>query len=247
MQYLAKEMIKTAKYTDVGGRDKNEDRCEIFEADGAVCAVVADGLGGHGGGDVASTMAVDLMGKQFLAAAANQAVEFRVWFEIVNENIYRAQTARCRMRTTLAALWTDGTQYLLAHVGDTRIYHFINGQLSSVTFDHSVAQMAVFRGEITQQQIRGHIDRNRLLRALGTEGKVKVEVSGPDDLTEGRHAFLLCTDGFWEYVLESEMEKALQKAVTPEQWIGMMRMRLRSCAEDNRDNNTAVAVWIDTE
>lgn len=237
-------MIRTAKYTDIGGRKTNEDSCGIFESGKMVCAAVADGLGGHGGGDKASSMAIDLLGKQFFKAQTDQPAAFCDWFQTINESVYRAQTTDCRMKTTLAALWTNGSRYLQAHVGDTRIYHFINEHLDSVTFDHSVSQMAVVRGEITQQEIRHHVDRGRLLRALGKEGEVKAEVSGPTDITGGQHAFLLCTDGFWEYVLEGDMEETLREAEFPGQWLGLMHARLCKRVGDHNDNNTAVAIWI---
>ncbi|MCM1538608.1 MAG: protein phosphatase 2C domain-containing protein [bacterium] len=238
-------MIIAAKCTDIGGREINEDRCGIFWSGETLCTAVADGLGGHGGGGEAASMAVDILEKQFLQMGADGPVPFGDWFQSINESIYQAQTKECKMKTTLAALWTNGAQYLLAHVGDTRIYHFREGHLASVTFDHSVSQMAVLRGEITQQEIRHHVDRNRLLRALGTEECVRTEVSGPIEITGGRHAFLLCTDGFWEYVLESDMEETLQSAGTPDQWLELMHEQILQRVAGSNDNHTAVAVWID--
>lgn len=238
-------MILSAKYTSAGGRTVNEDSCAIFEKGAVTCAVVADGLGGHGSGDIASGLAVDRMGTFFEAEAEVEPNDLSAWFQQINEEIYEKQSRTCRMKTTLAVLVADATKgkCFWAHVGDTRIYHFVEGSFASMTFDHSVSRMAVLAGEITMEQIRHHLDRNRLLRSIGQE-EVRVELSEAVDVVRGNHAFLLCTDGFWEYVEESEMETALREAADPEQWLERMTSLLELRVDGTNDNNTAVAVWI---
>jgi serine/threonine protein phosphatase PrpC len=102
--------------------------------------------------------------------------------------------------------------------------------------------MAVFMGEITTHEIRFHEDRNKVLRALGGEN-AKAEVSEEVEVAEGRDAFLLCTDGFWEYVYEPEMEDLLQKAKDPQDWLKQMEKILLSRVSGENDNYTAAAVF----
>lgn len=239
-------MILAAKYTNQGGRPINEDSCDIFNKQNLICATVADGLGGHGGGDIASSMAVEMIGMFLEKTQEVKQTDLFDWFQEINERIYGAQTAQYKMKTTLATLIadTDKGKSFWAHVGDTRIYCFKDGVMQSVTFDHSVSQMAVFAGEITQEQIRHHVDRSRLLRAIGNHDEVNVEISDILDITEGNYAFLLCTDGFWEYVYESEMEETLKSSDNPVQWLDQMALLIQSRVDGTNDNNTATAVWI---
>lgn len=140
-------------------------------------------------------------------------------------------------------LLLDGDRAVWAHVGDSRLYGFLNGSLILQTLDHSVAQMGVVLREITPDQIRFHEDRNRVLRALGQEGSLKVE-TGKRHLEPGQWAFLLCSDGFWEYVLEKEMEGALAQAAGPEEWLSRMRGLMPGRVPPDNDNNSAAAVWV---
>jgi serine/threonine protein phosphatase PrpC len=103
--------------------------------------------------------------------------------------------------------------------------------------------MAVFMGDITQKQIRFHEDRNRVLRALGSE-TARPEISPTVMLTGGEDVFLLCTDGFWEYVYEEEMEALLRKSQSPRQWLEDMEVVLKCRAPQGNDNFTATAVFF---
>lgn len=239
-------MVLAAKYTNQGGRPVNEDSCDIFSKQNMICVTVADGLGGHGGGEIASSMAVEMAGMFFEEQETIEPSDLYTWFQNINEKVYGAQTDVCRMKTTLTLLLADvekGKSFW-AHVGDSRIYHFKDGVMSSVTFDHSVSQMAVFAGEITFEQIRHHEDRSRLLRAIGSHDEVNVEISEECDISTGNHAFLLCSDGFWEYVYEAEMEETLRNSENPVQWLEQMSLIIQSRVDGTNDNNTAVAVWI---
>lgn len=159
-----------------------------------------------------------------------------------NREVLAIQTRQCAMKTTAAALALEPGRAVWAHAGDSRLYHFTDGKLAFQTMDHSAAQIGVMLGEITQDQVRFHVDRNRVLRALGQDGELTVETR-ETALGPGRHAFLLCSDGFWEYVLESEMEEDLQNAGSPEDWLERMRARLREKVPADNDNNTAAVVW----
>ena len=162
--------------------------------------------------------------------------------QLANRKVLDLQTPVCSMKTTVVTLMVEQDRAIWAHVGDSRLYHFLNKKLVFQTRDHSVAQIGVMLGEITVDQIRFHEDRNRVLRALGQGDDLKVECK-EQALEAGSHAFLLCSDGFWEYVLEPEMEADLAEAADPEDWLERMRRRLAARVPADNDNNTAAAVW----
>ena len=220
----------------------NEDSVIIRLFPYGLTAVLADGVGGQEGGQTASQIAVqtfahfldELPDKRMnhLESAAFQA----------NQAVLSMQKKNCHMMSTLAGLVIENGYAGWVHVGDTRLYYFYNRRLLRRTFDHSVSQMAVLLGMIREDQIRFHEDRNRLLRALGSDS-LEADVSEAIPLSEGFHAFLLCSDGFWEYVLEEEMEKTLLHADAPELWIAEMEKIVKQRMKADADNYTAAAVF----
>lgn len=238
-------MIQTAVYSDVGTRTENEDSVRIIEKDGNVCAVVADGLGGHGGGAVASAIVTAEFAENWDGVISPEVLTRLI--TQAHEKIREQQTTGCPMKSTVVSLALENGHIVWAHAGDSRLYHFFNGKLVFQTKDHSSSQLAVELGDITTEEIRFHEDRNKVFRALGQSGSLTVDARDLV-LAEGRHAWLLCTDGFWEYVLESEMEEALRGAKSPEQWLEHMqkflRQRLTEREQTEHDNNTAAAVWM---
>lgn len=130
------------------------------------------------------------------------------------------------------------------HVGDSRLYHFRNGVVAFQTKDHSVPQTLVNAGDITKEQIRTHPDRNRILRAVGNPDGVKPTILDASRKIQRGDAFLLCTDGFWEYVTETEMAVDLAKSATPKDWLGWMELRLIGKVETGYDNYSALALFV---
>lgn len=241
-------MIQICRYTNRGGREYNEDYSAVFRVNHIVCAIIADGLGGHGGGSIASETAVNSIVNSFHQNTEEEISrqQYDDWFEKANAEVLAHQTPECRMRTTLGVLsiMEETCKANWAHVGDSRIYHFTDGKMEFCTFDHSVSRMAVLAGEIGMEEIRFHSDRNKLLKTIGQEPAARPEY-GECILDKGiGHVFLLCTDGFWEYVMETEMEDALCEAATPREWLSEMCHILRGKSDGKNDNNTAVAVWI---
>lgn len=236
--------MRTASYTDIGGRECNEDSVRMIEQDGAVCALVADGLGGHGSGDAASRAAAETVVEAWRGETDEEAL--RALVRRANERVLSLQGPLCSMKTTLVLLAVRENTAVWAHVGDSRLYLFHEGKLEFQTLDHSVAQMNVLLGEITPGEIRFHEDRSRVLRALGQKDELKID-TGRRELGPGRSAFLLCSDGFWEYVLEEEMERDLRAASDPEDWLRRMRARLSERVNGENDNNTAAAVWAENQ
>jgi serine/threonine protein phosphatase PrpC len=236
--------IEIASYSYQGGREYNEDSVRCFEKDGICIAVVADGLGGHGGGQRASHIAATTVAGLYLQNPRLETETIRQIFDRANDEVLKIQTPTQKMKSTGAALFVKDGAVTWGHAGDSRLYHFTDGRLITQTSDHSVSQMAVFSGEITQAQIRHHDDRNRVLKAFGGGEELGAEIASPQTLESGFHVFLLCTDGFWEYVLETEMEIDLAKSISPEEWINAMIQRLSRRAPRDNDNFSAAAVFI---
>ena len=235
-------------YSDVGGRGVNEDFAYLWTAENCakLCAVVADGLGGHGGGDVASEVASRVIKDGFIAERSNKPKDVYKYFAAANNEILKINGGKNTTLTTVVALFLDGQSATYSHLGDSRLYHFVNGELTARTLDHSVPQVAVALGEIDESQIRCHPDRNRVLKALGVlpsdEFTIDVKTLRLDD--GNSHAFLLCTDGFWEYVYEAEMVEALKNSASVDDWLTSMRKIRDSRAPDDSDNNTAVVIMV---
>ena len=135
--------------------------------------MVADGLGGHGGGEKASRAAAECV--QELWSGAVSETELAALVQAAHGRVLSMQTRACAMKTTITVLALGGGRAAWTHVGDSRIYHFHNGSLVFQTRDHSASQIAVMLGNITPDQIRFHEDRARIYRALGQDGELKVE------------------------------------------------------------------------
>lgn len=239
-------------YSDQGAREYNEDSCTVLKKGNLLCAIMADGLGGHGGGDIASRTAVDVIKNNIKSAGQVDDItqsQFNSWFEQANERIVTMQNRDCQMKTTLAVLCMNvvSGKVSFAHLGDSRIYHFLDGKEIFCTFDHSVSRMAVLAGEISIDEVRFHKDRSKLLKVVGKENFSPPEFGNTIVNHDHMHAFLLCTDGFWEYVTEQEMEDTLIQSEHPEDWIKKMYKILKNkVREENihNDNNSAIAIFF---
>lgn len=226
-------------YTAVGGRKNNEDALIISQRDPALLYVVADGLGGHDSGELASEIAVneikeifDSDPNSFDPICAIQSANTKILQEQINTGL--------KMKTTIVLAYINNDQIVFAHVGDSRAYAFKDKSIMYQSIDHSASQMAVSIGEITADQIRNHEDRNVLTRALGVAENIKVDVvTLPCSQVD---AMILCTDGFWEYVYEEDMLKTLSSSKNPDVWLYKMREILCKNIPINNDNNTAITI-----
>ncbi|MDD3920825.1 MAG: serine/threonine-protein phosphatase [Eubacteriales bacterium] len=232
----------TASCSYPGGRPENEDAVLCLSLGSVTVAAVADGLGGHAAGAVASKTAVDTLSFNTEALLPVTQESVRRTFSAVNLAILEKQPAYGNMKSTLSLFAYDSQSLLLAHTGDTRIYYFHNGGIAYQSTDHSVSQMAVLAGEITADQIRFHADRSHVLYALGCPEEPHIEIHAVELPLQNGDAFLLCSDGFWEYVWETEMIIDLLKADSPQAWIDAMLIRLASRVQAGNDNFSAVGL-----
>ena len=246
--------IELAILSQRGGRSYNEDACGHWHSEQHLCCVVADGAGGHGGGDIASKLAVRHIIEQFAAAPLSQPAEVQELLFDTNTTViaHRADgPAQRNMHTTVVALFIDFElgQALWGHAGDSRLYVFRAGQMLAHTRDHSVVQSLVEAGLLQPEQMRTHPRRSELQSALGTDpADLRLTTATRPWTLHAGDVFLLCTDGLWEYVDEAAMSASLARAADPSQWLAALeQLVLRHAAEANKpghDNFSAVAVWI---
>jgi serine/threonine protein phosphatase PrpC len=239
--------FRTECISSRGGREHNQDASDFLILEDGACWVVADGLGGHRGGDIAARLAVDTIIGSFrrnreMSAAALESHLAEAHSAIVELQMGHQELQT--MKTTVVVLLSDYESFLCAHVGDSRLYYFREGRIKFQTRDHSVPQAMVDVGEISEDEIRRHPDRNRLLRALGMDQELRPTILMEKRRFHPEDAFLLCVDGFWEHITETEMEADLAKSANPSIWLKTMESRLLSRAKQGNDNYTALAVFL---
>lgn len=241
-------MLSYHLLSNAGGRKENEDSVGAqLWTDGGIFAL-ADGLGGHGAGKVASQYVVEQLVHVFqprhgcdLFALLSSALQeaHRGILQMQQEHRPWAD-----MKTTAAVAAIASDQLCIAYVGDSRVYVFGKKKLVYRTLDHSVPQMLAQAGEIREKDIRHHPDRNRLLRAVGGGDIVLPAQVTVYPITDVK-ALLLCSDGFWEYIDERHMESALRHAESPREWlIAMERIVCKNGRKYQMDNYSAIGVFV---
>lgn len=217
-----------AALTDVGRvRRSNEDSIYCSSESGVF--VVADGMGGHAAGEVASAIASERIAERLCDTCATLTLEqvddrFRTAFVEAGREILRQaaeNTARLGMGTTATVLLLrkDGN-YVIGHIGDSRAYLARDGMISRVTRDHSWVQEQVDRGVITPEQARNHPQSNIITRALGTEPDPTPDLYR-GDLQDG-DVFLLASDGLTDMVSEERMLSILLEEKDPEDCVAQL-------------------------
>lgn len=228
------------KYSSVGGRANNEDYCDCYAGDDCAVLVVADGLGGHDCGEVASEIAVKAV---ISAVAADSGTDLYEAIAAANEAIIARQAedaALEKMRTTVVGVKLMDAGLSYANVGDSRFYYFRAGQKLFRSKDHSVPQLAVDMGELSEAEIRFSDDRNKLLKVLGEDENLSLPEEAPVISVAPGDAFILCSDGFWENVFDQEMEIDLAKSKSAEDWAYYMIKRLLLRVSGSHDNFTLI-------
>ena len=219
-------------------RQRNEDAI-LTDPTGALWAV-ADGMGGHGSGDVASDIVIER-----LSTAPDGADPLDVLEALLteaNDIIYRLAGERGQtMGATVVALMIENAVGYLAWAGDSRAYLLRNGRLRLLTRDHTVIQSLVEDGVIRPEDARGHAEANVVTRAVGAEPEIEIDVATVPFLAGDR--MILCSDGLTGSVDDGTIAALLGAAATPEE---ACRTLLRASLEEGApDNVSVVAVFMD--
>lgn len=235
--------MKSIVRTDVGRvRKQNED--SVYAADAQRLFAVADGMGGHRAGEVASSMAVEALRARLQARQPDLQL-MRQAFEEANRRISCAAEKDERLQgmgTTMTALWQTERSVLIAHVGDSRVYLLRGGRLRQVTDDHSVVAELLRCGLITPQEARRHPYRNVITRSLGSAPTVEVDLLERD--REPGDLWLLCTDGLSNMLTDREVE-ALLVSLSPQKAADALMQKALEAG--GTDNITLILAWNDGE
>lgn len=238
--------MKFALVSGKGGREINEDYIGRLKKNGMYCFVLADGLGGQEGGENASEIAANTILKCFDAQADMSGDIMYAYLEAAQNAISEKRNENPRLRkmgTTVVTLITDKNRAIWAHCGDSRLYRFKKHLIQEVTDDHSVAFASFLAGEIEYDDIRTSPDQNKLLRTIGDSAKFRPDISEVVKL-EKKSSFLMCSDGFWEYVDEDYMEYSRKHSSTPKEWLQYMLDERKRNAPQNADNYSAIAIFV---
>ena len=204
--------MKAYGATHVGRvRAVNQDAYYLPEA-GESFAVVADGMGGHKAGEVASAMAVSEFTRWLRCAPVPTEETVNYAVHEANRIIHRTaqrETDKSNMGTTLVSVWVDDEQVIECNVGDSRAYLLRDGTLTQISRDHSLVGELVEEGKITKQEAMHHPHKNYITRAVGTSSMVQPELRTLD--RKSGDVWLLCSDGMSNYIEDGELERILRE------------------------------------
>ncbi|MBQ0028542.1 MAG: serine/threonine-protein phosphatase [Lachnospiraceae bacterium] len=242
--------MESYSFTDKGLREINEDSIGYKSIGERSLYIVADGLGGHDRGEVASKIAVetfmDYFENEYNAETfiddCMQATQKRLKDE--QEKLGEGS----QMRTTVVCLLVDGGRFKYANVGDSRIYavqkSLFTKKLSRLSRDHSVLQVLLDTGEITEAEMRFHPDRNRLLRALGSDMPEKFYNESEWNKIDNIVGFYLCSDGAWEGVSDEDILNAFVTKKSATEIGALIKEQVTKHLEETGDNNSGIIVKL---
>ena len=243
--------LQFADLTDVGGRAANQDALASVQRDDLACFVVSDGAGGHIGGEVASKLVVDAIIESFSREQSFSQRALQSYLDqAIRQVAHGRQDARVAdMSATVAVVMIDqgNACALWGHLGDTRVYLFRAGQLMQVTKDHSLVQQFVDAGYVAADQMRNHPQRSVLFAAIGPDGANPPVVTPAAVALQDGDAMLICTDGLWEWLAESDMLSCLVNSSDAGAWLNAMAGLAVANSTDSprqRDNFSAQAIWF---
>ncbi|WP_028611117.1 Stp1/IreP family PP2C-type Ser/Thr phosphatase [Paenibacillus harenae] len=205
----------TANRTDIGlGRQVNEDQSWIAQLDnGITLAIVADGMGGHQAGDVASRLAVDAFRSMLEQSAAKADLSLQEGKMLIrqaisqaNEAVYELASRNERyhnMGTTIVAALVKQDNAIIGHVGDSRAYKIAEGAITQLTDDHTLVNELFKSGQLSAEEAAHHPRRNVITRAVGTDAHVDVDVLAVE--WSPQDVLLLCSDGLSNMISEQQM------------------------------------------
>lgn len=224
--------VSVAVRTDIGKvRQSNQDA--LIAAPEMRLWGVADGMGGHNGGETASAGARDGLVQQLSGKSPEQGA-LRTAIGAVNRSLYLQQKeddALSGMGTTLTALWVSDSCVYIGHVGDSRAYRLRDGEFKQITEDHSVVAELLRSGMLTPEQAAAHPVRNVITRAVGTEDSIEIDL-----MCEERQAgdiWLVCSDGLHGMVTDEQMAEIIKNNKLEKAADKLIRAALDAGGRDN--------------
>ena len=238
--------------SDIGKRRKsNQDYTATFtNQKNQLLALLADGLGGHQAGDIASRQAVEEIGIAWEATTIDDSEKAVQWFlqhiQQTNQRIFekgQSQPTLSGMGTTLEVVTLLDNHLALAHVGDSRIYLFREQRLIALTEDHSLVNALLKSGEITQEMAQNHPRKNIITRSLGMPGSLEVDVA--IHKIQDHDQLLLCSDGLTNMVSEPKIAQILLEAASLQD--ASQRLIEEANAKGGLDNITVLLIDVGGE
>lgn len=235
-------------YSNPGGRPYNEDSALWKEQENHAFFALADGLGGHRGGERASAYVTSALldAWQSTTACVQSREEWlRATIGSINNGLLaQQQIEKNQMKSTLVSLTLDDGRATWAHVGDSRLYYLHNGGLQRLTADHSVTYKKYQSGTIKLDEMNFDEDRSALLCTMGHTERCKPDIASlPTSVVPG-DGFLLCSDGFWEYLYDTELLVDQLKADSAQEWGELLLLRVMERLRPDTDNLTVLTILV---
>lgn len=236
--------VQASVLTDVGARRKSNEDCGrvVYPPDSeqlarkGILVIVADGMGGHEGGEVASELAVRMVSEGYAAAETDPEAALVQAFQAANGEIFhlaRRHRQLAGMGTTCTAVAVVNGMAYSAHVGDSRAYLVRGDRIYRMTEDHSATMALVREGLLTMQEARDHDQRNVILRAMGTRPELEVATwDAPFALRPGDR-LVLCSDGLHDSLTDPEIGAIAGSSEPSEACSRMLQLALERLCKDN--------------
>ena len=231
--------------TDTGSvRDHNEDAIGCNEV--IALAIIADGMGGHGGGDIAAQVLVDTLDQYFRRSKkpiARPRAFLHNAIEVADANILKAgkKQASIEPRTTCVACIIQGNRATWAHVGDSRLYLLRDGSILARTIDHSYVEELFSKGLISESDMLTHPKRGYITQCVGASNHLPdISYTERDDL-QPDDVLLLCSDGLWSALKDSDLH-SLPGKTNLDSALNDLASRAESNAYPQSDNISAIAL-----
>ena len=237
--------MQTCYMTDPGKvRSHNEDNVVIINNDNnEYMLAVADGMGGHKAGEVASAIAIDHLTEEFFRVdsigSKENAIEFlRNIVVEINRKIFdytKENPGSKGMGTTLVVAIKTDEFILYGNIGDSSGYVIKNGKLHKVTKDHSLVNLLVSTGELTPEEAKYHPRKNVLMRALGANDPIEIDIFDVDMSVDG---LLLCSDGLTNMLTDEQIERVLNTEMTADETVDKL---IKKCNSRGGTDNISIA------
>ncbi len=242
--------IETAQVSRQGNRSENQDRARIVVAETRVLLTVADGMGGHVGGDIAAETAVETLVRLFQGSDAilDPAEFLRRAITAAHEAVVALGIGldpELRPRTTITAGMVFAGMVRWAHVGDSRIYFVRDGHLLARTRDHSAVELLAQQGLLDDADLALHPLRNFVDQCLGGDPALPtIDISEPQPLLAG-DVILLCSDGLWAPLSDAQLAATLGEQLELQASLDTLAIEAELRATPASDNITAAALrWL---